>query len=57
MKANAKFTRERAVLAEHRIFVFNQEARVVPSPRRSINPLFLKAHRYEFTQVLSVQPN
>ena len=57
MKTHARFTKEKAALAQHRILIFKQAAEVVPARRRSINPLFLKAHRYEFTLSLSVQPN
>lgn len=57
MKTSPRFAKERAALARHRIFVFKEEAKVIPAPGRSINPLFLKAHRYEFTQILLTQPN
>jgi hypothetical protein len=44
-------------IARHRILVFKEEIRTVHARRRSINPLFLKAHDYETFRIIPLQSN
>lgn len=44
-------------IAQHQILVFKEEIHTVHARRRSINPIFLKAHDYETFRIIPLQSN
>jgi len=57
MKGKTSNSRKKEPIPRHRILVFKEEVRMIPVPRKTLNPLFLQAHDYETFRTLQPQSN